>query len=74
VQTPPQADQAAAPVQQPILLADDAVGKPVAIPAPAEGGGIGTEVLIVGGAALAAGAVAGGVAGKVFGGKPAQEQ
>jgi hypothetical protein len=64
--------------QQPILLADDAVGKPVMVQ-PQGDDGIGTEVLIVGGAALAAGAIAGGVAGKVFGGntpdpQPAEQQ
>ena len=54
---------------QPILLADDALAKPVVV-APNEDGGIGTGLLLAGGAAaLAAGAVAGGVAGKVFGDK-----
>jgi hypothetical protein len=73
VDAPPAAEQAVAAPQQPILLADDAVGKPVLVQ-PQGDDGIGTDVLIVGGAALAAGAIAGGVAGKVFGGRTPEPQ
>jgi hypothetical protein len=73
VDAPPAADQAAAAPQQPILLADDAVGKPVVVQ-PQGDSGIGTGVLIVGGAALAAGAVAGGIASKIVGDKTKDEE
>jgi hypothetical protein len=53
----PQAD--AAP-QQPVMLSDDALAKPIA---PQGHDGIGTEALIIGGAALAGGAIVGGVVG-----------
>ncbi len=70
----PQADPAAPPAQQPILLADDAIGQPQAV-GPADNGGVGTGVLLAGGAAIAAaGVVAGGVAGKVFGDKSKEEE
>jgi len=60
VELPPQAG--AAP-QQPVMLADDALAKPIA---PQGHDGIGTEALIIGGAALAGGAIVGGVAGVVL--------
>jgi hypothetical protein len=49
--------------QQPIMLADDALAKPVA---PQGNSGSGEEALIIGGAAFAGGAIAGGVAGSVL--------
>jgi hypothetical protein len=61
-------------VPQPILLADDAVGQPVGIQPQSDDGGIGTGVLLVGGAALAAGAVAGGLAGKLVSDKSKEEE
>lgn len=57
----PQPD--ATPQQQPILLDGDALAHPVA---PQAQHGIGEEALIVGGAALAGGAIVGGVAGVVL--------
>jgi hypothetical protein len=53
--------------QQPVMLADDALARPVTQPVSPEGhDGIGTEALIIGGAALAGGAIVGGVAGVVL--------
>lgn len=52
--------QAEAAPQQPVMLADDALAKPVA---PQGDDGFGTEALLIGGAALAGGAIVGGVAG-----------
>jgi hypothetical protein len=49
--------------QQPVMLADDALAKPVA---PQADSGIGDQALIIGGAALAGGAIVGGVAGIVL--------
>jgi hypothetical protein len=49
----------AAEQQQPVMLADDALAKPVS----QDGGGIGEEAFIIGGAALAGGAIVGGVVG-----------
>jgi hypothetical protein len=57
------APQPQAAEQQPIMLADDALGKPVA---PQGHSGIGDEALLIGGVALAGGAIVGGVAGKVL--------
>ncbi|GIH08747.1 hypothetical protein Rhe02_68140 [Rhizocola hellebori] len=69
----PPVDQAPAAPQQPILLADDALGKPVIVPV-SDDGGIGTGALVVGGVALAAGAVAGGVAGKLVTDKTSEQE
>ncbi|WP_203912492.1 hypothetical protein [Rhizocola hellebori] len=70
----PPAEQVVAAPQQPILLNNDAVGKPVAVPTSDEEGGLGTPILVVGGVALAAGAVAGGIAGKVLSDKGKDEE
>lgn len=51
------------PSQQPILLDGDALAHPVA---PQAHSGVGEEALIIGGAALAGGAIVGGVAGVVL--------
>ena len=51
----------------------DFIGQPQPV-SPSDGGGVSTGVLLAGGAAIAAGGVvAGGVAGKVFGGKSKEE-
>jgi hypothetical protein len=56
--------QAEAAPQQPVMLADDALAKPVA--PQGDGLSVGEQALIIGGAAIAGGAIVGGVAGVVL--------